>query len=215
MYSFYTAEEAIEKLFFLNEMYPRLDKLHPVGLYIELKDYTFYKQQYGLDTAMMLHEVLSKYDLETIEKCSFRIPIIVQSFELDALIKYSHISDLPLVMLTYFAGINDDLMFIYSMIVHGVGPDLKTIIEYGGEVDSSFDTPSVFVELAHNLGLGVHPWVIQNDILTYTDNILSEHELYIAKKVDGIFTEFPQTTYAAFTFFEYINAFPSNYSGEC
>ena len=45
----------------------------------------------------MLFDVLAKYDLETVEKSNKKLPIIIQSFEKDSLVKFAEISDLPLV----------------------------------------------------------------------------------------------------------------------
>ena len=51
-----------------------------IGLYIETKMYGFYKDR-GLDIAEMLYNNLKKYDLETVEKSSKKLPIIFECFE--------------------------------------------------------------------------------------------------------------------------------------
>ncbi len=53
----------------------------------------------------------------------------------------------------------------------------------------------------HKLKLQVHPYVIQDDNLQYSDNAITENHAYIQKGVDGLFTEFPHTTYETFTKF--------------
>jgi len=207
-FQIYTVEEAIESLILLNSQFPRNDLDFPVGLYIEPKEYTLYKIFYGVDMLDMLHESLAKYDLETIEKCTNKVPIIIQSFEIDALWKYATLSDLPLVYLLAGDG-NRRYDFEYiSKHAHGVGPNLKVITSYLDE-EYNKDTPSDFVLEAHSHDLGVHPYEIRDDFLGYEDNIMEEHKLFVTKGVDGLFTEFPHTTFAAFTYFPSSNTFPS------
>jgi glycerophosphoryl diester phosphodiesterase len=73
-----------------------------VGLYIETKMYNFYKDTYDKDIAVMVYETLKKYDLETIEKSNKKLPIIIECFEKEALIKFAELSDLPLVYLMFW-----------------------------------------------------------------------------------------------------------------
>lgn len=68
-----------------------------VGLYIETKMYNFYNEDYGQDIAVMVFETLKKYGLETTEKANKKLPIIIECFEKEALIKFAELSDLPLV----------------------------------------------------------------------------------------------------------------------
>ena len=43
--------------------------------------YNFYIENYGIDAAQLLFDVLKKYNLETVEKASNTLPIIVECFE--------------------------------------------------------------------------------------------------------------------------------------
>lgn len=94
----------------------------------------------------MLFDVLKKYDLETVEKSNKKLPIIIQSFEKDALVKFGTVSDLPLVQLMFwnntYAG-EYDLKDI-STYAHGVGPAANYIFYYKGETFST-TSKSVFV----------------------------------------------------------------------
>ena len=56
-----------------------------MGLYIETKMYGFYKSEYGIDVAEKLFDVLKAYDIETVDKASAKLPIIVECFEKEAL----------------------------------------------------------------------------------------------------------------------------------
>jgi len=50
---------------------------------------------------------------------------------------------------------------------------------------------------------------MQDDMLKWTKSPLDEHELYLNKQIDGLFTEFPHLTSAAFKKFQSINHFPN------
>ena len=85
----------------LNQVSPRVNNADtPVGLWIELKAYNSILKKRGLNTAEMTNEVLTKNGLSTIaEATASQIPIVVQSFDFEALKKYAELSDLPLVQL--------------------------------------------------------------------------------------------------------------------
>ena len=64
--------------------------------------------------------MLDKNGLGTIADCQDDIPIIIQSFELDALKKFATLSDLPLVQLSRYTDSYDWQEI--STIAHAVGP---------------------------------------------------------------------------------------------
>jgi len=84
---------------------------------------------------------------------------------------------------------------------HGVGPSSQWIMYYPSltEVPIDFSSPSLFVDEMHKRNLAVHPYTLRDDSLQYTSNPAQETALYFDKGVDGIFTEFVQTTYSLFT----------------
>jgi len=47
----------------------------------------------------------------------------------------------------------------------------------------------------------VHPYTFQDDNLQYTSSAVDEVQLYINAGVDGLFNEFPHSTYNLFTAF--------------
>lgn len=47
----------------------------------------------------MLYETLKKYDIETVEKSSAKLPIIFQDFEWQGLKRWGELTDLPAVYL--------------------------------------------------------------------------------------------------------------------
>jgi glycerophosphoryl diester phosphodiesterase len=203
-----TLEETIELLLELNADFPRKDIDMKVGLYVETKMYNFYKDTYDKDIAVMVYETLKKYDLETIEKANKKLPIIIECFEKEALIKFAELSDLPLVYLMFWdnPNVSYDLKEI-TEYAHGVGPQEEWIFLYKNETWNTTND-SKFIEEAHNLGLAVHPYTLKDDMLQWTDSPMKEHILFMNKKVDGIFTEFPHMSHNAFTYFESKNSFP-------
>lgn len=98
-----TLEDAIELQIKLNKEHPQKDgRPFPTGLYIETKNVAFYKER-GVDIAGLLYQVLKNYGLETVEKASAKLPIIIESFEKETLIdfRYKYNSDLPLIFLMH------------------------------------------------------------------------------------------------------------------
>ena len=75
----------------------------------------------------MTYDQLAKWNLETIEKSTANgIPIIIQSFDPDALKRFAALSDLPLVQLMYW---NETYNFEdIATYASGVGPDSKYIM---------------------------------------------------------------------------------------
>lgn len=194
-------------LFQMNADSPRHDLDKPVGLYIETKMYNFYLQVHEVDMAEKLYQTLRKYGLETVEQASARLPIIVECFEKESLWKFAELSDLPLVYLMFSpitTSVTYDLEDI-SGFAHAVGPHQNWLFQ-----NETFNAtaPSRFVEECHRLELAVHPYSLQDDMLKWTTAPLDEHELFANKQVDGIFTEFPHLTKAAFLRFKSLNEFP-------
>jgi glycerophosphoryl diester phosphodiesterase len=80
-----------------NADFPKTDREFKVGLYIETKMYGFYLENYGIDIAEKVYEILKKYDLDTVEKATEKMPIIIECFEKESLVKFGTLSDLPLI----------------------------------------------------------------------------------------------------------------------
>lgn len=170
---------------------------HPIGLYIENKEVDFYLDNYGIDVVQMTYDTLAKYNIETVEKATAAgLPIIMQSFETNALEKMATLTDLPLVQLMHW-GTTWSYDFEYlSELCHGVGPDSKYVMYWPNMLSKELDptTRSAFIDQMHELELAVHPWTMRDDHLVYMDSAVEETMLYITKGIDGLFTEFPHTT---------------------
>lgn len=200
-----TLEEVIEWTQMLNKDYPRRlnsDNEYPVGLYIELKDYTDTLNYLGVDMAEEMDKILSHYGIGTVADCTHKMPIIVQSFDEDALDKYATLSDLPLVML-YGYHDTDPQWEKFGKKFHGVGPDSQWVMNPTSLTRGPHDwfrelarnTYSNFVETMHSYDLAVHPYTLKNDSLAYRTNAYLETQLYVDNGVDGAFTEYCGTTF--------------------
>ena len=190
-------EDAIELMLDLNEKAPRKDRQFKTGLYIETKAVRFYKDKRNVDIAQLLYDTLKKYDLDTVEKATEKLPIIIESFEQDTLLKFRNWTDLPTIQLlspikTY------DLDWI-TQYANGVGPEHKKMFEYKDE-EFNLDKPSKFIEECHEKDMLVHPWIFQDDILVYSKNPIEEAKIWKTKGVDGYFTEFPESTLSSLEF---------------
>lgn len=107
-----------------------------------------------------MFDLLEANGLSTVSDCQDQIPIIVQSFEKDALEAFSNLSDLPLIFLTSHP---DDDWESLSTWVHGIGPTSALIM--AGTDDKSALSP--LIETLHSLDLAVHPYTLQDDNLKY------------------------------------------------
>jgi hypothetical protein len=83
-----TLEETIELMYSMQKMNPKVNRTSPVGLYIETKMYQYYLDNYQINSADMLFETLQKYNLETVDKCKDKIPIIFECYEPESLKKF-------------------------------------------------------------------------------------------------------------------------------
>lgn len=177
------------------------------GLYIETKAVGFYRDRRGVDIAKILYDTLVKYDLDTVEKATNKLPIVIESFEQSSLLYFMSKTDLPRIMLMSSHYVYD-LDWI-SQFAHGVGPERTYMFEYDGE-EFNLDQPSKFIDECHAKDLNVHPWYIQDDKLAYGNDSISETQIWVNKGVDGIFTEFPESTLSSL---EYLTK--SNYHPKC
>ena len=190
-------EDAIELMLDLNIKSPLKERVFRTGLYIETKHVQFYTSR-NFNIASLLFDVLKKYDIETVDKATYKLPIIIESFEEESLLYFKDKTDLPRIQLLS-PDFNYDLKWI-SKYAHGVGPKTKYLFNYKDEKFNLSD-PSLFIKECHELNLLVHPWVFQDDDLQYTENSIDEFKVYLQKGVDGIFTEFPQSTYQTIKYF--------------
>jgi len=171
-----------------------------IGLYVELKAPWFHRNE-GKDIASVVLKLLSKYGYSTKND-----KIIIQCFDPLCLktMKYIHKTQIPLVQLIAdnswheTPGIDYEKMLTnkglqkISRYANGVGPWISQLVEK--DKLGSLNISDV-VKNAHKNKLIVHPYTARKDSLP--DNFKSMKELlntlYYKVKVDGIFSDFPDT----------------------
>lgn len=67
-----------------------------MGLFVEMKDYVYNLNYLGIDMAEELYSILTHYGIGTIADCTNKMPVIIHSFEVEALDKFATLSDLPM-----------------------------------------------------------------------------------------------------------------------
>jgi len=79
IFTMLSIEEILDYVVGLKSKTPRtINADTPVGLYIEIKEYDYYLDTYGIDMAVNLYNALDKYDLSSIEgSTNAGIPIII------------------------------------------------------------------------------------------------------------------------------------------
>jgi glycerophosphoryl diester phosphodiesterase len=97
-----TLDEVINHMNFMKSTYTRkVGSAAAPGLYIELKEPSWYAS-FDVDIVGEVYNGLAAHGLETIQGATDAgIPIIIQSFDGDALKRFGELSDLPLVQLMH------------------------------------------------------------------------------------------------------------------
>jgi len=173
------------------------------GLYIELKEYPFYKSQ-GQDVVTLLASVLRAHGLD-----KSRDRIFIQSFSKQCLVRMKEVAPgYPRVQLIPMEepGREDSRRITAALAkeiasyAQGVGPDMRMV---NGDAD---------VQTLHKAGLLVHPWTFrglttasarrpleekQQNGLTLRDHIIDDIQRFVGFEIDGGFTDYPDLWRAA------------------
>lgn len=103
-YKIATMQEAIDLIRILNKEFPRTSNKRKIGFYIEIKDWQWTQDYSGQNVADLLSQQLYRNGLGDLEcpaegeSAYADIPVVIQSYELEALRYYKKLSDLPLVL---------------------------------------------------------------------------------------------------------------------
>jgi glycerophosphoryl diester phosphodiesterase len=120
-------------------------------------------------------------------------PVVIQCFEPETLKYLKTKTDIALIQLLNFGDVvwNEEQLKALSLYATGLGPAKEY---FGG----SYGAAKVKVELAHSLGLALHPWTFRADqgILPQFENNFESEEMYFycCLGIDGVFSEFPDRT---------------------
>ena len=173
------------------------------GLYIEIKDYQFYKSL-GHDVSSLTAAVLEAHGLN---KQGERV--FIQSFSKDCLLRMKEVAPgCARVQLIPMEGparedsrkITAALAKEIASYARGVGPDMRIV---NGDAD---------VKTLHKAGLLVHPWTfrglttasarrpleeVQQNGLTVRHHIIDDIQRFVGFDIDGGFTDYPDLWRAA------------------
>ncbi|MCA9194654.1 MAG: glycerophosphodiester phosphodiesterase [Planctomycetales bacterium] len=176
-----------------------------VGFYMELKSPAWHKQEFGVRMSDLLLPILSEYGLTGPNNRCF-----IQCFEPAELqyLKFDLGCKLPLIQLMgnqplglgkpagSDAAIGDrqliaDLLEV-GKYAHGIGPSLNSLV---APSESNAIESSGLVETARSMKLQVHPYTVRVDSLpTWARSVDHLHSILLDElKVDGFFTDFPDT----------------------
>jgi glycerophosphoryl diester phosphodiesterase len=156
-----------------NDESPSPLELAQMGLYVELKDSAWVKQETGFDLVELLlsHIQTFKDDWEPLLRCyssmrydQFKVPgLVLQSFDVVSLERLHELwssvlaeyAEPPLIVLVSSPDCwNDEFWFqmgdTWRTFVSGIGPDKKCMLDDEGG--------PVFVQKAEEFGMVLHPW---------------------------------------------------------
>ena len=166
------------------------DASRRVGIYPELKHAAHFAAR-GVPVEPLLAEALRA-------PAAQKLPVIVQSFERQALRRFAELSSGPRVMLLGRPLPAGELRELAAE-VQGIGV-AKSLI-YPRDATGSIGAPTALVQEAHALGLMVHAWTFRSEDGFLPSNLRGqpsrELELFFAAGVDGVFSDYPDVALAA------------------
>ncbi len=189
-----TFAEEIELIQGLNQSTGR-----SVGIYPEIKSPAFHRGE-GKDISAAVLEVLKTYGYDEQQDRVF-----LQCFDGNELQRIGREllpamnMTVPLVQLLgtgpeFRAALTPAGMKMVASYADGIGPSMQLIVERGSVAGKL--KISKLVELAHDLGLVVHPYTFRRDLLpVYADDYDDLLKIFLDDiGVDGVFTDFPDLT---------------------
>ena len=189
-----TFAEEIELIQGLNQSTGR-----SVGIYPEIKSPVFHRGE-GKDISVAVLEVLKTYGYDEQQDSVFLQcfdPTELQRIR-GELLPAINIT-VPLVQLLgtgpeFRAALTPEGMKTIASYADGIGPSIQLIVAPGSVAGKLRITN--LVELAHELGLVVHPYTFRRDLLpAYADDYGDLLEIFLDDiGVDGVFTDFPDLT---------------------
>ncbi len=154
-----------------------------IGIYPETKSPDYFASL-GYDYATVVLGALERAGWN--EKDA---PVFIQSFEIPILKDLRTKTQLPLIYL--LESKSDLTMPDIAAFADGIGPYKKLLVNTDGQSNG-------LIEDAHAAGLKVHPWTFRADQLPDAfQTAHAEFEFFFKLGVDGVFTDFPDTAYAA------------------
>jgi glycerophosphoryl diester phosphodiesterase len=172
------------------------DKRFNTGIYVEIKDPSFHKENNKPNFSEIVLSLLEKYGYKNKND-----NVIIQCFDVEELkrIREELKSNLTLVQLLYpenlapyferwntLQGLTE-----ISKFADGIGPEINQLVDWNE--NNKVVKGSEFYKNAKQLGLFMHPYTFRIDSLPpYVKNFVELLDLFVNKlQVDGFFTDFP------------------------
>ncbi len=170
-----------------------------VGIYPEIKSPAFHRGE-GKDISTEVLKVLRTYGYDEQPRHVFLQcfdPAELQRIRGELLPAMN--MTVPLVQLlgtepAFRAALTPDGMKMVASYADGIGPSMRLIVAPGSVAGNLQITK--LVELAHDLGLVVHPYTFRRDLLpAYAEDYGDLLDIFLDDiGVDGVFTDFPDLT---------------------
>jgi len=170
-----------------------------VGIYPEIKSPAFHRGE-GKDISTEVLKLLRTYGYDEQPRHVFLQcfdPAELQRIRGELLPAMN--MTVPLVQLlgtepAFRAALTPDGMKMVASYADGIGPSMKLIVAPGSVAGNLQITK--LVELAHDLGLVVHPYTFRRDLLpAYAEDYGDLLDIFLDDiGVDGVFTDFPDLT---------------------
>jgi glycerophosphoryl diester phosphodiesterase len=167
-----------------------------IGLFPETKDPAFH-YEHGVNTGKILINKLSAAGFLVqgsdvpIDIVNQVLPVAIQCFDKDELKYLKTITDIPLVFLfsaeQALVLFNEEKLTEIKTYASSVSPE-KGFFTFG-----NYSVAKSHMDLAHSVGLAVHPWTFKVDSVgdAFDGNAKAEEDFYICcLGIDGFFTEF-------------------------
>lgn len=175
-----------------------------IGIYPETKHPAYFRS-IGLPLEEPLVRALKAHGLDAPDA-----PVFIQSFEVENLKRIKGMTSARLVQLiadgggpydrsdlTYQQMITEDGLKEIKTYAAGIGPAKALVIPR--KSNGELDTPTGLVARAHTAGLVVHVWTIRSEDVFLGPALRGKPEeeikAFAAAKVDGFFTDNPDTAY--------------------
>ena len=171
-----------------------------VGLHLETK-----LPRWTNSLPFMADTTFEKLVVEVLRRYGYhrkKHPVFLQSFDEESLLRLKTLTDLPLVRLIEnpLANLSDARLKEWSESFYGIGP-WKVMIIPSYSLKTMYKTnlgePTDLVSRAHRYGLKIHTYTMRNEdaylAWDYNQDPVREYELFLSMRVDGYFTDFPET----------------------
>ncbi|CAD8124936.1 unnamed protein product [Paramecium sonneborni] len=163
----------------------------PVGILLEIKDYQYHLEYAGVSIVELVIDELQRFGIGTIKDCKNVVPIVIMSFDMNAIKASRELTDLPRVFL--MTGLQNQPSTFYAeatKYTNIIGVDLASVW------NQKTQTTQPEVQLIKDNQMMVYAWTFQDDnsgTQNMFNSTIAKGIYYQAVKMNihGLITEFP------------------------